>query len=102
MMIEENFIEACVLDENWEISLDSVCKICSVDFQLVVEMAEHGLVELKGRDKENSFFTGSNFYRFKKALRLYKDLEVNFEGIDIILRLIEERDALKRRLNCKY
>ena len=98
-MIEENFIEACVLDENWEISLDSVC---SVDFQLVVEMAEHGLVELKGRDKENSFFTGSNFYRFKKALRLYKDLEVNFEGIDIILRLIEERDALKRRLNCKY
>jgi chaperone modulatory protein CbpM len=43
-------------------------------------------------------FTPVHIARARKAARLMRDLGLNFSGVGLVLDLIEERDALARRL----
>lgn len=80
------------------LSLQDLCRFCQADETWVIELVEHGVLEPVGSARSNWRFVGANIVRAKKAHRLNRDLGVNTAGVALVLDLLEERDAIMRRL----
>ncbi len=80
------------------LSLPDLCRFCQADEAWVIELVEHGVLEPKGSTVAHWHFVGNNIARAKKARRLNRDLGVNVAGVALVLELLEERDAVLRRL----
>ncbi|GFE65488.1 chaperone modulator CbpM [Litoreibacter roseus] len=80
------------------LSLQDLCRFCEADEAWVIELVEHGVLEPNGASSETWRFRGVNILRAKKARRLNRDLGINIAGIAMVLELLEERDAISRRL----
>ena len=80
------------------LSLQDLCRFCQSDEAWVIELVEHGVLEPVGSTSGNWRFVGTSIVRAKKARRLNRDLGVNTAGIALVLDLLEERDAVLRRL----
>jgi chaperone modulatory protein CbpM len=55
---------------------------------------EEGVIEPAGRDETGWLFYGAALVRAQAALRLVRDLEVNWPGAALALDLLEELDRL--------
>ncbi|MGC1505357.1 MAG: chaperone modulator CbpM [Sulfitobacter sp.] len=80
------------------LTLQDLCRFCQAEETWVVELVEYGVLEPIGSTTGNWRFVGSNIVRAKKARRLKRDLGINTAGIALVLDLLEERDAVLRRL----
>ena len=83
------------------LSLHDLCRFCQADEAWVIELVEHGVLEPRGSAIQNWRFLGASISRAKKARRLNRDLGVNTAGVALVLELLEEREAVLRRL-AKY
>jgi len=80
------------------LSLRELCRFCHADEAWVVQLVEYGVLDPVGTTVESWHFRGSSIVRAKKAHRLHQDLGVNAAGVAMLLDLLEERDAMMRRL----
>jgi len=80
------------------LSLQDLCRFCQADEAWVMELVQHGVLEPKGNSVESWQFMGRSIVRAKKARRLNRDLGINTAGVALVLELLEERDAVLRRL----
>ena len=80
------------------LSLQDLCRFCQADEAWVIELVDHGVLEPKGASMEKWHFRGLNIVRAKKARRLNRDLGINAAGVAMVLDLLDERDAILRRL----
>jgi chaperone modulatory protein CbpM len=90
-------IDVDLLDETVELSLEDLCRICSVGEQIVVEIVEEGIIEplpVAGGWR----FTGIAVTRVQRVIRLQQEFEVNLPGAALALELLDEIERLKRRL----
>ena len=79
-------------------TLSELCRFCRTDDAWVIELVQNGVLEPHGRGHEDWTFRSVQIARAKKARRLNRDLGVNVAGLAVILDLLDERDALRRRL----
>lgn len=87
-----------ILEEQTGITLGELCRSCSVHAELVVQMVEHGILDPSGRDLGEWRFPGDSLRRVHRALRLQRDLEINLAGLAMVLDLLDEVEALRRRV----
>lgn len=80
------------------LSLQDLCRFCQADEAWIVELVDHGLLTPVGKKRSHWQFVGTSIVRAKKAQRLNRDLGVNAAGVALVLELLEERDAVLRRL----
>ena len=80
------------------LTFDDLCRFCHADEAWVIELVEQGVLEPVGGTPENWRFVGTSIVRAKKARRLTRDLGINTAGVALVLELLEERDAVLRRL----
>lgn len=80
------------------LSLGDLCRFCQAEEAWVIELVEHGVLDPKGSSSGNWRFVGTSIVRAKKARRLNRDLGINTAGLALVLDLLEERDAVLRRL----
>jgi chaperone modulatory protein CbpM len=80
------------------LSLPDLCRFCQADETWVIELVEHGVIDPMGSSSGNWRFVGASIARAKKARRLNRDLGINIAGVALVLDLLEERDAMMRRL----
>ncbi|WP_299732594.1 chaperone modulator CbpM [uncultured Tateyamaria sp.] len=80
------------------LTLQDLCRFCQTDEAWVIELVEHGVLDPIGGNSSNWRFVGTSIRRAKKAGRLKRDLGVNTAGVALVLDLLEERDAMLRRL----
>jgi hypothetical protein len=78
------------------ISIEEFCSHHSVEVQLIQEFADFGLVQLH-TDQEQKVMPASEVKRVERILRLALDLDLNPEGIDIILNMRQEMMRLRRQ-----
>ena len=69
-----------LLDERTVFSLRELCVACGVHAEIVIEMVEEGVLEPRGADPADWVFPGSAVTRAQKALKLARDLRVNWPG----------------------
>ncbi len=85
-----------VLDERTVLSLRDLCRACDVHAELVIEMVEHGVLQPRGRVPTEWRFAGDALIRAQKALRLTRDLHVNWPGAALAIELLDELQRLRR------
>lgn len=88
-----------LLDESLELDLEELCSLCHVEEALVLEMVTEGVIDPAGEAREEWRFTGIEVRRVQVALRLTRELDVNLPGAALALDLLEEIEALRRRLS---
>jgi len=87
------------------ISVDEFCSSHQIELSFVSTLEEYGLVETVTQEKK-VYLQVNELSRLEQVLRLHRELNVNFEGIDAINHLlaqIEQMQAeiawLRNRLN---
>lgn len=98
MSTQLTVLAGVLLDENAELSLEDLCRACGVERMVLLEMVQEGLLEPVDVRLAPWRFQGDALRRARTALRLRRDLEVNFAGIAMILDLLDEIDDLETRL----
>ena len=90
-------LDGIVLDERVTFTLHELSKACGVRTELVVEMVEEGVIEPVAQLDTEWQFHGHSLIRAQRALRLVRDLEINWPGAALALDLLEELDRLHSR-----
>ncbi len=80
------------------LSLSELTMFCDTNAEWVITLVEHGVVNPIARSAPEWEFTPAHIARARKAARLMRDLGLNVAGVALVLDLIEERDALARKL----
>jgi len=87
------------------IIVDVFCQECQIDISLIWELEEFGLLQTI-KHKEVSYLDKNQIITVEKIIRLHTDLNINKEGIEVILDLLEKINqlnadikTLKDRLN---
>lgn len=92
-----NDLHGVVLDERVTFTLREVCHTCGVHAEFVIEMVEEGVIEPIDSSSRRWQFSGRDLIRAQKALRLTRDLRLNWPGAALVLDLLEEIERLRQR-----
>lgn len=95
---EMNALMGQLLDESLELDFAEFCEVCQASEEFVIELVSEGVIEPRGKARAHWRFTGRSLHRAQVARRLRDDLQVNLPGIALVLDLLEEIEALQRRL----
>jgi len=87
-----------VLEEDVELTLAELCRVCRLPAEQLIELVEEGVAEPLGRDPAHWRFRGVSVRRVHCALRLEHDLGVNVAGAALVLDLLEELEAMRAHL----
>lgn len=79
------------------ISIEELADFHKVKTTVVREFADFGLINIQVIE-EKPCVIETDLDRCESAIRLYRDLSVNKEGIEIILEMREKHAALKKEL----
>ena len=77
------------------LSLNEVCEITVISKDTIIKIVEHGIVEPQGREPESWKFDMPMLVTTRKAVRLYRDLEIDWSGIAFAIGLLDELEGLR-------
>lgn len=79
------------------ISIQQFCTHYNVPKSFINALSEYDLVEIT--ISENTTYLKTNqLNEVEKMIRLHYDLEINFEGIDVIYNLLKRNESLQNEL----
>ena len=91
-----------LMEDITELTLDDLCRACAAQTDIIIELVSEGVIDttdaLPNQPPEHWRFTGLHLQRAKVAMRLHRDLGVNFAGAALALELMDEVHALKAKL----
>jgi len=92
-------LSGMILEEQTELTLADVCRVCAVHAEYIIELVEEGVLAPAEREPVNWRFTGTHMHRVTVSLRLQRDLGINLAGVALALQLLDEIDALRARIS---
>ena len=91
-----------LMEDITELTLEDLCRACAAQADIIIELVSEGVIDTAGappnQPPDQWRFTGLHLHRAKVAMRLHRDLGVNFAGAALALELIDELQVLKARL----
>jgi chaperone modulatory protein CbpM len=91
-----------LMEELTELTLSDLCRACETQADIVVELVHEGVIEIAVMEQnlpyEDWRFTGLHLHRAKVAMRLHRDLGVNFAGAALALQLMEDLREARIRI----
>ncbi|MGD8569936.1 MAG: chaperone modulator CbpM [Gammaproteobacteria bacterium] len=86
-----------VLEEDVELSMADLCRVCHLSVEEIHVLVEEGIVE--PLDESTHWrFRAVNIRRVHRAVQLRQDLGVNWAGAALALDLLDELQQLRTRL----
>lgn len=79
------------------IPINTLCQHYKVEINFFNTLDENGLIEIQFVDNIQ-YVHKESIYEIEKIVRMHKDLEVNIEGIDVVLNLLQKIEALQAEL----
>ena len=74
-----------------------LCDLYQIEISFFKALNEEGLIELVSR--QNSMFVHEDkLYKVERIIRIHRELNVNIEGIDVVLNLLEKVDKLQNEV----
>lgn len=88
-----------IADYNEEdfLSLNELCEVCGVSREVIDDLFRYGIIQIETNNIQASQFDPMQLERIQKALRLQHDLEINLQGIAVVLDLLDEIENLRTR-----
>lgn len=94
----QDVLRGTLLDDRDELSVDEVCRVCSVSSDWVVELVDEGVLDPIGSERARWRFRAECVGTVRMARRLQRDLDVNLAGVALALDLLQEIHELRLRL----
>lgn len=85
------------MDKQELISTHILCSRYNIEIGFVDELNRMGLIQIE-LIEEKPFIHNDQLNRLEKIIRLYHDLELNLEGIDVVFHLLEKEEALRKEV----
>jgi len=83
-----------------QLTLRELCRVFDLPADEVVDLVEFGVVEpTRGRYPSDWRFSSASITRVRRALRLRRDLQIDYAGLALVLDLLEEVHELRTRLH---
>lgn len=79
-------------------SFTELCQRSNLDSDFVVQCVEVGIADPQGDSPVEWSFTSSAAVRIQKAYRLQRDLEIDLNGLAVVLDLLDEVETLQEEL----
>ena len=79
------------------ISIDLFCLHHGIESIFIEALKDYGMIEIIVIEEKKHFPSGQ-LPAVEKIIRLHHDLEINLEGIDVILNLLDQIDGFKTQL----
>ncbi|QQE88997.1 chaperone modulator CbpM [Azotobacter chroococcum] len=88
-----------------QLTLEECCQLVEVPAESLIEIVEHGIVEVGGGSPRDWRFDPAALDRLRQALRLQRQLELDWQAVAVALELLDEvarlraeNESLRRRL----
>jgi chaperone modulatory protein CbpM len=94
----QDILRGTLLDDRDELSVDEVCRVCSVSSDWVIELVDEGVLDPIGSERSRWRFRAECLGTVRTARRLQHDLDVNLAGVALALDLLQEIHDLRLRL----
>ena len=69
-----------------------------VEFSFIYTLQDYGMVEMIKKEEEY-FIPAKQLNELERYVRLYRDLEINPEGIDVIVHLLQKMKIMQEKIN---
>ncbi|MEQ8232763.1 MAG: chaperone modulator CbpM [Gammaproteobacteria bacterium] len=89
--------ESELLREETLLDLDEMARVSGVRVEIIVELVSHDILRPHGHSASEWRFPSPSLERVQRALRLRRDLELNWPGVSLGLELLDELAELRRR-----
>ncbi|NPA68297.1 MAG: hypothetical protein GXO50_06770 [Chlorobi bacterium] len=86
------------MDENTIISIQDFCSYYDVPVSFLDELSDYELITFYEKNNVKHIRT-DELELLEKLIRLHFDLDINFEGLDVILNLLNKISELQTELN---
>jgi len=80
------------------IKLPELCAELDLPREACLELVEHGLVQPEGRQPDDWAFDITMVSVVRRAVRLQRDLDLDWSTVALVVNLLEERDQLRAEL----
>ena len=91
-------IVGTIIDQKTTLNFEEVCRAIQAEDHLIIQCIEYHIIQPKGSSKTNWQFDNIALKRARLARNFYYDLEVNFEGIALLVDLLERIEALETEI----
>ncbi len=91
-------LQAQLLSESDWIAATEICRLCSLEFAAVLELAELGVVVPRERAAGEWELAATALPRLRIVSRLMRDLGVNVSGAALALELLDAQRELEHRI----
>ncbi len=78
-----------------ELDMKEFCQATEMPAAFVIEIVEHGILEPRGRKPDDWLFDVQALAVARRALKLQRDLELEWGGVAIALDLLGEVESLR-------
>jgi|GEM_PF-127943 len=95
MLIILNCKRKLMMESIQLISVKEFCDSHGVEQTYLLTLQEFGFVQIK----EGKFIEEHTLSKIEKVMRLHREMEVNLEGIEVILDLLERMDGMNMEMN---
>lgn len=86
------------MSEQELIPTETLCLHYNIEISFIDELNTMGLIQVEVVE-QTQFIHRDQIRDLEKMIRLYNELNVNMEGIDVVLNLLEKEKALREELN---
>lgn len=85
-----------LIEEHWELTLMDLSRFSGLPAEELTVLVEEGIIEPLSTGTPHWRFRGTCLRRVRCAVRLNRDLGVNWAGTALALELLEELDQLRQ------
>jgi chaperone modulatory protein CbpM len=84
------------------VSISELCQIEEIESELVVDIVEYGIARpIAGSGAIDWVFEATSVHWIKKAVRLHRDLEIDWVAVAMVIDLMKQKEALQKE-NKRY
>lgn len=79
-----------------KISLSELCEAEEISQEIIIEVVEYGIaLPLSGKAAEEWIFDTTNVHWLKKAIRLNRELEIDWVAVAMVIELLKQNEQLQ-------
>ena len=84
-------------DSILKITMTELCQSQSITQELIVDIVEYGIAEpIEGSQQNEWVFDPSSVHWLKKAIRLNRELEIDWVAVAMVIELMRQNEVLQR------
>jgi chaperone modulatory protein CbpM len=78
-----------------ELDMKQFCQVSDIPAAYVIEIVEHGILEPQGLKPDEWLFDDHALITARRAARLQRELELEWEGVALALDLLDELEHVR-------